>query len=70
MQSYQETLPSFLCVDANKTQLFWFLSEALIQWFDIKDKKLVITNGDGVFSKPLLPDEGSWTPCNHEEADS
>ena len=42
----------------------------MIQWFDIKDKQLVITNGEGVFSKPVLPDQGSLTPCNHEEADS
>ena len=62
---------SFLHMDANKTQLFLFLSEAFIQWFDIEDKQLVITNGEEVFSKPLLlPDLASLTPCNHEEADS
>ncbi|KAJ8395934.1 hypothetical protein AAFF_G00026420 [Aldrovandia affinis] len=62
---------NFLRVDSNKTELFRFLSAALMEWFDQEDKQLVITDGEAVLSKPLLPDLTSLTaPCNHEEADS
>ena len=61
---------NFLRVDSNKTELFRFLSAALMEWFDQEDKQLVITDGEAVFSKPLLPDVTSLAPCNHEEADS
>ncbi|XP_070210981.1 uncharacterized protein [Littorina saxatilis] len=54
----------------NKTELFRFLSAALIEWFDQEDKQLIITDGEAVLSKPLLPDLTSLAPCNHEEADS
>ena len=37
---------NFLRVDTNKTQLFKFLSEAVLQWFNLKDKQLVITDGE------------------------
>ena len=40
-----ENWQSFLRVDANKTKLFQFLLKAFIQWFDIEDQQLVITNG-------------------------
>lgn len=60
----------FLRVDSNKTELFKFLSTALLEWFDQEDKQLVITDGEAVLSKPLLPDLTSLDPCNHEEADS
>ena len=61
---------NFLRVDSNKTELFKFLSTALLEWFDQEDKQLVITDGEAVLSKPLLPDLTSLDPCNHEEADS
>ncbi|PIK35466.1 hypothetical protein BSL78_27714 [Apostichopus japonicus] len=61
---------NFLRVDSNKTELFRFLSAALMEWFDQEDKQLVITDGEAVLSKPLLPDLTSLAPCNHEEADS
>jgi len=61
---------NFLRVDDNKTELFRFLSAALMEWFDQEDKQLVITDGEEVLSKPLLPDLTSLAPCNHEEADS
>ncbi|KAL8561151.1 hypothetical protein ACOMHN_054522 [Nucella lapillus] len=61
---------NFLRVDSNKTELFRFLSAALLEWFDQEDKQLVITDGEAVLSKPLLPDLTSLAPCNHEEADS
>ncbi|KAG7163101.1 hypothetical protein Hamer_G002176 [Homarus americanus] len=54
---------NFLRVDSNKTELFKFL-------FDKEDKQLVITDGQAVLSKPVLPDLASIAPCNHEEADS
>ena len=41
-----------------------------MEWFDQEDKQLVITDGEAVLSKPLLPDLTSLAPCNHEEADS
>ncbi|KAL8576333.1 hypothetical protein ACOMHN_006256 [Nucella lapillus] len=61
---------NFLRVDSNKTELFRFLSAALMEWFDQEDKQLVITDGEAVLSKPLLPDLTSLAPCNHEESDS
>ncbi|KAL8585219.1 hypothetical protein ACOMHN_013234 [Nucella lapillus] len=61
---------NFLRVDSNKTELFRFLSAALMEWFDQEDKQHVITDGEAVLSKPLLPDLTSLAPCNHEEADS
>lgn len=61
---------NFLWVDSNKTELFRFLSAALMEWFDQEDKQLVITDGEVVLTKPLIPDLTSLTPCNHEEADS
>jgi len=61
---------NFLRVDSNKTEQFKFLSAALMEWFDQDDKQLVITDGEAVLSKPLLPDLTSFAPCNHKEADS
>ncbi|KAG7160545.1 hypothetical protein Hamer_G001831 [Homarus americanus] len=57
-------------VDSNKTELFKFLSDPLLTWFDKEDKQLVITDGQAVLSKLVLPDLASIAPCNHEEADS
>ncbi|KAG7178201.1 hypothetical protein Hamer_G004002 [Homarus americanus] len=61
---------NFLRVDSNKTELFKFLSDALLTWFDKEHKQLVITDGQAVLSKLVLPDLASIAPCNHEEADS
>ncbi|KAL8586163.1 hypothetical protein ACOMHN_057725 [Nucella lapillus] len=41
-----------------------------MEWLDQEDKQLFITDGEAVLSKPLLPDQTSLAPCNHEEADS
>ena len=60
----------FLREDCNKTKLFWFLSEALLKWFNNKDKQLAITDGEAGLSKPTLPYISSLTPCNHEEDDN
>ena len=60
----------FLLVDSNKIELFQFLSHALIDSFKIKEKQLVITNGDSILSKPLLDDLDLISPCTHEEADT
>ena len=57
----------FLRVDSNKTDLFQFLSHALIHSFKSTEKQLVITNGESILSKPLLD---SISPCMHEEADT
>ncbi|KAK0146492.1 hypothetical protein N1851_014183 [Merluccius polli] len=63
---------NFLRVDSNKTELFTFLSQALLKWFDCvrEDKQLVITDDVGVLSSPSLPDLSSISPCTHEEADT
>ncbi len=61
---------SFLRVDANKTELFSFLSGVLHDSFQLGDKELVITEGDDVLSKPPLQDTAALAPCNQEEADS
>ena len=42
-----ENCQSFLCMDGNKTELFRFLSQAALKWFDEEDKQLVITNERG-----------------------
>lgn len=59
----------FLHVDANKTQLYRFLTETVLQWFNLSDKQLVNTDGEKVYSKPPLPDISSLFPCNHKEAE-
>ena len=62
---------SFLRVDENKTELFSFLSGALLDSFQLADKQLVITDRDAILSKPsLLDTTGLLAPCTHEEADS
>ena len=60
----------FLRVDENKSELFNFLSLALLEAFNHEGKQLVITNGESILSKPRLHDQDSLSPCNHEEADS
>ena len=37
--------PCFLRVDKNKMELFAFLAQIALKWFDEKDKPLVITHG-------------------------
>ena len=62
---------SFLRVDINKTELFSFLSGALLDSFQLADKQLVITDGDAVLSKPPFLDTTRLiAPCTQEEADS
>ena len=41
-------------VGSNKTDPFQFLSHALIDLFNLKEKELIITVGESVLSKPLL----------------
>ena len=60
----------FLRVDRNKTELFHFLSKALLEAFNQQGKQLVITDGESTLSKPLLHDSDSLSQCYHEEADS
>ena len=61
---------SFFRMDDNKMELFRFLPETTLKWFDEKDKQLVITDGEGVLSKPPLEDLASLFPCSDEESDS
>ena len=61
---------NFLRVDSNKTELFAFLSNALLRSLVQEDKKLVVTTDMEVLSKPPLPDRSLIAPCTHEEADS
>jgi len=50
---------SFLRVDDNKTELFSFLSGALLDSFQLADKQLVVMDRDAVLSKPPLLDTTS-----------
>jgi len=61
---------SFLRVDDNKTELFSFLSGALLGSLQLAGKQLVITDRDAVLSKPPLLDTTGLAPCTHQEADS
>ena len=57
----------FLRIDSNKTDLFQFFFHTLIDSFNLKEKQLVITDGESVLSKPLLDDLHSISPWMHEE---
>ena len=46
----------FLRVGSNKTDPFQFLSHALIDSFNLKEKEPIITVEESVLSKPLLDD--------------
>ncbi len=61
---------NFLRVNHNKTELFLFLSKALLLAFDEEGKQLVITNDNSILSKPPLLDSDSLSPSTHEEADT
>jgi len=41
-----------------------------MEWFNQEDKQLVITNGEAVLNKPVLPDLTSLVPFNQEAADT
>ena len=57
-------------MDSNKTDLLKFLSNALLDSFSVKEKQLVVTDGQLDLSKPPLQDLDSLSPCSHEEADT
>ena len=61
---------NFLREDNNKTELFSFLSKALLQASIEEGKEVVVTNGKGVIGKRALLDLPTLAPCSHEEADS
>ena len=69
---FQKLSENVLRVDSNKTELFTFLSDALLRWLDVvlEDKQLVVTDDVAVLSKPPLADLSSISPCTHEEADT
>lgn len=43
-------------MDQNKTDLFQYLSDVLVQSFDHGEKQLVVTHGDTILCKPQLSD--------------
>ncbi|PIK44213.1 hypothetical protein BSL78_18928 [Apostichopus japonicus] len=58
----------FLLVDENNTELFSFLSHALMESFEQENEQLVIIDGELVLCQPPLEDSLSLASCNHEEA--
>jgi len=60
----------FLRVDHNKTELFKFLYNALLDSFSLKEKQFVVTDEELVLSKPPPQDLISLSLYSHEEADS
>ena len=62
----------FLRVEGNKTDLFKFLSRALMQSSIPEEKQLVVTDGESVMCMPALDESDlvSISPCSHEEADT
>ena len=60
---------SLLKIDDNKTELFSFLSGALLDSFQLVGKQLVIMDRNAVLSKPPPLDTTSLAPCTQEEAD-
>jgi len=60
----------FLHVDRHKTELFKFLSNALLDSFSLKEKQPVVTDEELVLSNPPLQDLISLSPCSHKEADT
>ncbi|KAK3866687.1 hypothetical protein Pcinc_027800 [Petrolisthes cinctipes] len=61
---------SFLRVDANKMELFSFLSNVLVETFHDDAKELVVTDGEAVICLPRQEDESSLAPCCQEEVDT
>lgn len=61
---------NFLRVDSNKTELFLFLSQALLEEFTEENKQLVITKDNIVLAKPPMQNIDAISPCNHEESDT
>ena len=61
---------SFLRVDANKVELFSFLSKELVKTVNAQAKKLVVTDGEAVVCLPRQDDESTLAPCSQEEADT
>ena len=51
MHPYQQNWKDFLRVDSNKTELFRYLSKAVIEAFDEINKTLIVTDEDQILSK-------------------
>ncbi len=60
----------FLRSDANKMELFSFLSQQLVVAFNDEGKELVAMLDEQVLTAPLRQDMSSIAPCSHEEADT
>ena len=57
-------------LNANKVELFTFLSDVLVQSFHDEAKELIVTHGEVVICLPRQEDESSMAPCSHEEVDT
>lgn len=60
----------FLRVDDNKTELFKFLSQQVMQLPTEDGKEIYATDGMGVLSTIANADVRNLAPCSHEEADT
>ena len=61
---------NFLKVDANKVELFIFLSQQFGDTFIESGKELVAALGEKVLAAPLRMDLSSIVRCNYEEANA
>lgn len=60
---------NFLCVDENKTELFSFLPNEIINSVEDQSKELVVTLETEVLTTPPRMNLESLAPCSQEEAD-
>ena len=59
---------TFLCDSTNKTELFEFLADKVVE--QRYEKTVVVTKGSGALSNNIMTDLKELSPCNHEEADT
>ena len=59
---------TFLCDSTNKTELFEFLADKVVE--QRYEKTVVVTKGAGALSNNIMTDLKELSPCNHEEADT
>ncbi|KAL8610883.1 hypothetical protein ACOMHN_056738 [Nucella lapillus] len=63
----QKNWNSFLQVDANKTELFSYIAQCVI---NIETEKLIVTTRVPVSCQNMRSTRATCPPCNHEEADT
>jgi len=59
---------NFLCDSTNKTELFEFLADKVVE--QRYEKTVVVTKGSGALSNNIMTDLKELSPCNQEEADT